>query len=110
MREAAKKFKKGKDVVKGIRIQKNFPLLYDGPKDPEEMWKDKVFRFSVPVVVQRSKIMRMRPIFNSWAAEIEFYYDETIFNEDEIKAIIEECGISAFLMEWRGEYGGFELQ
>lgn len=110
MREAAKRFKRGKDIVKGIRIQKNFPLIYNGSKNPEEMWKDEKFRFSTAVVIQKNRIMRMRPIFHEWAAEIEFYYDETIFDKDEIKQILEECGSSAYLMEWRGEYGGFELE
>lgn len=110
LRTAAKKFSKGKDVVKGIRIQEDFPLIYVGPDKPDKLWKDKKFRFSCPVVVQRAKIMRMRPIFKEWSANIEFYYDETIFNLDEIKAIIEECGASCFLMEWEGEYGGFEVQ
>lgn len=110
LREAGKKYKRGKDVVKGIRIQENFPLIYDGPDKPEKLWKDKKFRFSCPVVIQRSKIMRMRPIFKEWSAQIEFFFDETIFNKEEVKAIVEECGNSCFLMEWRGEYGGFEVK
>jgi len=110
LREAGKKFKRGKDIVKGIRIQEDFPLIYPKLDKPEKLWKRKELRFSCPVRVQQAKIMRMRPMFPEWSANIEFYFDETIFNQDEVKAIIEECGISCFLMEWRGEFGGFEIQ
>lgn len=109
LREAGKKFKRGKDIVKGIRIQDDFLLIYPKPDKPEKLWKRKEHRFSCPVRVQQAKIMRTRPIFKEWSADIEFFFDETIFNLDEIRAIIEECGISCYLMEWRGEYGGFEI-
>jgi len=107
MRDAAKKFKRGKDVTKGVRIQNNFILDYPGPDDPEELWKDKKYQLRVPVNVQRNKIMRTRPMFPEWEADIEIYYDESIFNEEEVVQIIDEAGDRAFLMEWFGEYGAF---
>ena len=109
MRDAAKKFKRGKDVTKGVKIQNNFILDYPGSADPEELWKDKKYRLTVPVKVQQAKIMRTRPMFPEWGADIEIFYDESIFNEEEITQIIEEAGERAFLMEWFGEYGGFSI-
>jgi len=110
MRDAGKKFKRGKDVTKGVQIKDNFLLDYPGPADPEELWKDKKYRLKVPVKVQQAKIMRTRPMFPEWSAEIEIYYDESLFNEEEIIQIIEEAGERAFLMEWFGEYGGFSVE
>ena len=110
MRDAGKKYKRGKDVTKGVRIQNNFILDYPGPDDPEELWKDKKFRLTVPCKVQQAKIMRTRPMFPEWSAKVEVYFDEAIFNEEEIAQIIEEAGNGCFLMEWFGEYGGFSVE
>jgi hypothetical protein len=59
--DAAKKRRMGPKVKAGLYCDGNFPLLYDGPRDPDALWADPAFRWTVPARVQRNCIMRTRP-------------------------------------------------
>jgi hypothetical protein len=108
MANAAKEIKKGKKALGAIECPDNFPLEYDGPKDPEKLWGDQNFRLSTLAVVDRKRILRTRPRFNSWKANIKIYYDATVFNDSEIDQLIEIAGQKG-LMDWRPKFGQFEV-
>src|SRR5258708_890598 len=69
--EGAKKQKRGPQAKAGVLSDGFWPIAYDGPRLPEELWRDERFRLSVGVRVQRNRIMRMRPIFRKWESNIE---------------------------------------
>ena len=107
--EAAKKRKKGPAAKAGIICEKNFPLEYEGPKDPDEMWESEDYRLTVGVKVQRNRIMRTRPIFRKWQASIEVHYMDELLNERDIKEFLEIGGTIIGLGDWRPKFGRFEV-
>ena len=107
---AARRNKQGKKVQAGVVVPNNYPLIYDGPRDPEKMWEDGRFRFSSTVRVGTSRVSRMRPRFNEWAADIEVEYDPNMLNEAEIKEIVKIAGESIGIGDWRPRFGRFKVE
>jgi hypothetical protein len=63
-----------------------------------------------PVVVQRQRILRARPCFNSWALKFKIRNsDPTIIPADMTKKLIIDAGKYYGLGDFRPEYGLFEL-
>lgn len=61
---------------------------------------------SRPVVVQKARIMRHRPLFPEWSAEFTIYYDEQQFTENIVKEILENAGAFVGIGDYRPERGG----
>ena len=106
---AARKQKMGKQAAAGLFVTKNFPLEYDGPRDPHELWKIEDFRLRVPVRVGQAKVMRTRPIFNDWAATVEVEFDTRLVNEADVRLWMELAGYEVGLMDWRPKFGRFSV-
>lgn len=67
-----------------------------------------------PVVVQNSRIMRVRPRLDKWKASFEIVYNEKYFNKpDMLKAILEEAGERVGIGDCRPQkkmfYGTFKV-
>jgi len=105
---AARSQKMGKQAKLGIIISKDFPLVYDGPKKAEKLWKDKKYVHQQFENVQGSRIMRTTPIFPEWSAVIEIEYNPDFVNIDTVKAWVEIAGSECGLMERRPVFGRFE--
>jgi hypothetical protein len=91
--DAGTAIKKGKAISQGLAVGTDrIPLEYDGPKDLSELYARAEFRSRLPVVVQRNRVMRMRPIFRHWRLEFDAEMDEAILNLDELQNIIERAG------------------
>jgi len=106
---AARKQKMGKQAAAGLYVTKNFPLVYDGPREPKELWPDERFRLVVPVKVGQARIMRTRPIFAEWSAEIEVELDPQLVNADDVRLWVGVAGYEVGLMDWRPKYGRFSV-
>lgn len=104
---AARKNKRGKQAQAGILCPGNYPITYDGPTDLDTMWADPRFRLTVGARVQKSRIMRTRPIFREWSAEIEVMYDPAMLNKSEVESIVRIAGEDIGLMDWRPKFGRF---
>lgn len=107
---AARKQKMGKQAAAGLYVTKNFPLVYEGSREPKELWLDEKFRFVVPVKVGQARIMRTRPIFLEWSAEVEIEFDPRLVNEDDVVLWVDIAGYEVGLMDWRPKYGRFEAE
>ena len=70
LKMAARKSKEGKKVETGLYVE-DAKLEYKGPQKANKLWNDKKFIFQTMVVVQRSRILRTRPIFPEWKATIQ---------------------------------------
>jgi len=105
----AKHSKLGKVFQASVFADKNALLEYEGPKEPLELWKDESFRFKTSVVVNRSRIMRTRPIFNEWAVTVEFSYLDNV-EESEIITAMEKAGQLVGIGDWRPRYGRFSVE
>lgn len=106
----AKRNKRGKQALAGMYCTNDAPLEYEGPKDPDEMWKSGKFKLTVGVRVQNSRIMRTRPHFENWSAVIEIAYNPNILNEDEIWDTFKVVGDEIGLCDWRPKFGRFTVE
>ena len=106
---AARKQRMGKQAAVGLYVVRNFPIEYDGPREPGELWKDKRFRSQELVIVGQARVMRTRPIFEEWAADVNFEVDTDFVNVEDAKLWMSIAGRECGLMDWRPKYGRFEV-
>lgn len=106
----AKKTKEGQKAKAGMFVDKNHPLMYDGPRSREDLWADENFRLVAPVIVNRARIFRTRPIFNDWSVEAVINYDDTQANEAQVVKWLENAGNQVGICDWRPRYGRFEVE
>jgi len=103
---AARSQRRGQDAARGIFVIEDFPLEYEGPKDPDELWEDESFRHQEMVVVQSSRVLRTRPVFEEWALNVTLQYDEALLDEAEVCHWMSLAG-GIGIGDWRGVYGRF---
>jgi len=85
-------------------------LEYDGPKDPAELWEIEEFRLARAVRVGQARVIRTRPIFQEWAANVEVEFDLDFLNADHIRQWMEIAGRKVGLMDWRPKCGRFDIK
>lgn len=107
---AARSQKMGKEAAAGMFVMKNFPLEYNGPKDPAELWEVEEFRLARAVRVGQARVIRTRPIFQEWAANVEVEFDLDFLNADHIQQWMEIAGRKVGLMDWRPKCGRFSVK
>lgn len=107
LKEGARKRKQGKDFAAGVLpTAAFFPLIYDGPKEPEALWNAGKFLDYRGVVIGGKRLMRARPIFRAWSLDVAFEYDPEIVNEEQIREALEIAGERCGLCERRPSKGG----
>lgn len=107
---AARKERMGKEAAIGIWVVNNFPLEYDGPRDPYELWGVDDFQDRSIVRISQSRVVRTRPIFHEWAANINLEFERDVVDEDSVKRWCEVAGLQVGLMDWRPRYGRFVVE
>ena len=110
MTEAARKMKRGQQAKAGILSERSFPLEYGGPRNPDALWADERFRLVAGVKVQRNRIMRTRPIFHDWAAEISVDFLPDQLNRSEVEEMVRVAGKVVGLGDWRPKFGRFTAE
>jgi len=105
--EGAKKHKRGPAAKAGIIVEAHTPLLYDGPRKPEELWEDERFRIRVSAKVGTSRVMRTRPFFAVWSLEPVVKYLPDLLNGAEVEAFVAAIGLQIGLGDWRPRFGRF---
>lgn len=106
---SARKEKMGKEAAAALWVVDNFPLEYDGPRDPFELWDDERFRLVAPVRIGQSRVMRTRPLFSEWAATVSLEFNDALLDEDVIRRWVEIAGEQVGLMDWRPKHGRFSV-
>lgn len=102
---------KAKSVFKaGMFCEGSYPIIYEGPKDPDGLWNDKRFVSTVGARVMKARIMRTRPIFKEWALEVDVSYFPGTITESQISAAMDHAGTFIGLCDWRPRYGRFEVK
>jgi hypothetical protein len=107
--EASKKNKRGQQAKAGVLSDGFWPLEYDGPKTPDDLWKDETYRLTVGVRVQRNRVMRTRPLFPKWEATVQIDFLPDQLDRQEIMDIMGIVGRVIGLGDWRPRFGRFEL-
>jgi hypothetical protein len=107
--EAARRRKRGKDVDRGVfPLAEEVDLLYDGPRDPDDLWKEReTFSLRKGVGIQGKKVTRTRPLFPEWAAEFPLEIDPDVFDIDTLQAVALDAGRYIGLGDRRPRMGRF---
>ncbi len=105
----AKKIKKGQQAKAGLLCLENAPIQYKGPQEIAQLWAEETFRHVARVLVNRQGVMRTRPLFAQWQAEITITFNDEMLNPSDITDIVTIAGDQVGLMDWRPRYGRFRL-
>lgn len=105
--EGAKLSKLGKAIQRGTMIlSEKSPLEYAGPKTPEELWEAGDFYDCRSVVVSGKRLMRYRPMFRTWALQIEITFDPSVIESRQILKSSQDAGMLIGLGDFRPNKGG----
>ena len=106
----AKLQKLGTHWKRGALVLENrIKLLHDAPATPDELWESPENVDCRGVKVGTSKIMRYRPIFLDWAAELTLTINPEVLDVQEAKKAIEDGGALIGTCEYRPRFGRFEV-
>jgi hypothetical protein len=111
--EGARLSKNGRKIERGVMVvDLELPLIYKGPRDIAGLWGngDSEFVDLRPVVVQRNKVDRCRPIFRDWAIEAEVLLDLSVIELDEFTMAAQNAGAMAGLGDYRRSYGRYAVE
>lgn len=108
--EAAKKHRSSPQAKSGILCDGNWPLIYEGPRDPDEMWESQRFKKLAGVRVQQNRVMRCRPMFRAWALYPTIHYAPDVVNEQTVVEFLETAGRLIGIGDWRPKHGRFTLE
>ena len=106
LRETAKEFKgKGRGSLKATILASVFV-------DPSEIPLGKNTYDEIdqrPAVIQRNRIVKSRPRFNSWELEFTINFKEDRIKKDTLKQILVEAGLAKGIGDYRPKFGRFEV-
>jgi hypothetical protein len=107
--EGAKKIRRGPEAKSGVICMKHSQLEYDGPRTDKELWEDKRFVIAVGVRIQRNRIIRTRPMFPNWSADVHLEYEDSVLNASDVREFAVKAGQLVGLCDWRPRYGRFSV-
>lgn len=105
--KAAMKHKEGDLAKTGIFVEDHATIEYDGPREPDAMWKAEKFRDTRGARVGTARVMRTRPIFREWSTVVTFTIDDEIVNPARVNDWLQVAGRIVGLCELRPRYGRF---
>jgi hypothetical protein len=108
MINGAKKSKEGVQAKSGLFCPEHAILEYDGPRTTDELWEDERFRYAALVKVGTARVVRTRPIFESWSAVVKVNIEESVVNPSRVDDWIVITGSMVGLGDWRPRYGRYE--
>lgn len=102
-----KQSRKGKEFKSGFDVPMDSELIYDGPKDIDKLWADGRFTDVRGVRVQNARIMRTRPIFMKWSADVLVLYRPDVLDEEHVIKAVDDAGSLIGVGDYRPRYGRF---
>ena len=110
---AARKLKQGPLVREGV-IVTGLTLDYDKSLGTTREELAKTIQFTVPVVVQRARLLRTRPMFKQWGMVVTLDADDQLVELKMLQEWLDIAGLRIGLGDWRpeksGEYGRFTTE
>lgn len=90
---AGKITKQGTQVTRALQFTEMFvPLAYDGPDDPQELFKRTEFHDRSAVGISGKRTMRVRPKFPRWALVADAILLESVMDPDDLRRVAELAG------------------
>jgi hypothetical protein len=106
LRNAATKWKLGKDVLRSVVVSNDPELEYDGSKDAVEMFNSRTPKFQLAAFTSRG-VWVNRLMFPLWKATYRLTVDDEILSVSQLKQIITMAGKAEGLGTWRPRHGRF---
>lgn len=108
--EGAKLQKLGVRWKRGaLVVEDRVRLAFDGPSSPDALWDDKRFVDCRGVKIGASKVMRYRPIFLEWAAELTVQINTDVLDPVEAKKAMADAGALIGVCDYRPRFGRFSV-
>ena len=105
--QAAKAGRKGPRAKAGLIIAHNLPLEYEGERDPDAMWASGGFRLRCAVRVKTARVIRTRPKFDAWAANVVVDFVPSLLDPADVRRFMTLAGEQVGLGDWRPRFGRF---
>jgi hypothetical protein len=105
LKNAAKRVKLGTTVDSAVLVEGDCPLIYNGPKDPDELW-EKQWYLRTGCGNKGNTIIRTRPKFDNWAIKFTTLIRTSLLNVEQMDEIVEISTMEG-LSDWRPRYGRF---
>ena len=111
--EGARKVKQGPNVREGLIVSRVLEFVYDKSLGTSVEELSRNVQFTVPVVVQRSRILRTRAKFDDWGCRFEVDCDDELVDKTQLLHWLNIAGQRIGIGDWRpsksGIYGRFEV-
>ena len=109
MLAAAKDKKLGKAFQAAVSVPDDPVFHFEHESlPPEELFRMDAYRDFRTVKVQRAKILRCRPIFCDWHCNVDIWYEESRWNERELKDVVDFAGRYVGICDYRPKFGRFK--
>ncbi len=106
LRNAATKWKLGKDVLRSVVVSNNPEIEYDGPKDAIEMFNSRTPKYQKAAFTCRG-VWVNRLMIPEWQVTYRLTVDDEILSVSQLKQIITMAGKAEGLGTWRPRHGRF---
>jgi hypothetical protein len=108
----AQKSRIGKDVQAAVFCAvPHVSISYTGPKGMEKLYADPRFTLRKGVAVQKSRIIRIRPMIpTGWSMTFDVEFDEGIVNPKNLMKAMSDAGSLVGLGDWRPKFGRFLVE
>ncbi|QIL73369.1 hypothetical protein G7048_03885 [Diaphorobacter sp. HDW4B] len=90
-------------------LEDRVKLLHDGPDTPDALWNEPAFVDCRGVKVGQAKVMRYRPIFLNWAAEVMLTINPEVLSVREAQKAVSDAGALIGVGTYRPRFGRFEV-
>jgi len=90
-------------------LEQRIKLKHKGPDTPEKLWECPDFVDCRGVKVGMAKVMRYRPIFLEWSAEMTVVLNSDVLDIGEAKKAISDAGALIGTGDFRPRFGRFEV-
>ncbi len=111
--DGARKNKLGGKFKSCVFAFEDAPLLYDGPRKPEDMWESETPSFcdTRAVTIGKARVMRTRPIFQvGWRCDYTLSLSAGAeFDVSDIKTALEKAGLYSGIGDYRPRFGRYKV-
>jgi hypothetical protein len=107
--EGAKKSKLGKAFKSAVFIDADSLMKIGTTKKAAELWEDARYRDVRGVRVGTSRVMRTRPIFHNWEADVEIMFDDEQVNQADVEQALNDAGSKCGVGDFRPRFGRFDV-
>ena len=109
IRRGAMKSKRGQTAKIALTVDDNFPLIYDGPKSAEGLWKDDRFVFKSRIGGKNGTTINCRCRFMEWEFKFSLLLDTEQADVGDFTRWLTDAGAYIGLSAWTPKYGRFEV-